>query len=129
MTNADVLNTHRTVFYRALLTKDWDTLAELYADDYTLVRSNGTVLSKDAVLADLRTGALAITKIELTQEHLLINGSWALLTGESRTISERAGVSSESRFRLVAIYVEVNRIIRLLYFQSTDIPSANRSDH
>jgi hypothetical protein len=129
MTKGTVLETHRGVFYQALLTRDWNALLELYADDYTLVRSNGTVLSKQAVLSDLRTGGLVFISIELTKEQIQIDGSFAILTGESRTIAERGGVSYESRFRLIAVYVEVEGIVRLRYFQSTDIAPADQSDN
>jgi hypothetical protein len=47
MTSDTILRTHRDVFYRALLHREWNVLADLYADDYSLVRLNGTVLSKE----------------------------------------------------------------------------------
>jgi ketosteroid isomerase-like protein len=117
-----VLKTHRDIFYKALLHQDWDSLAELYADDYTLVRSNGTALTREDVLTDLRTGDLDFKSIELLNEHVRLVGSVAILTGDSRTIAERDGVASNSHFRLVAVYVETEEKLRLLYFQSTDIP-------
>jgi hypothetical protein len=118
-----VLKTHRDIFYRALLHQDWGSLAELYADDYALVRSNGTALTKEEVLTDLSSGDLVFKSIELMNEHVRFVGSVAILTGDSRTIAERNGVSSESHFRLVAVYEETEGRLRLLYFQSTDIPA------
>ena len=123
MNQDTVLKTHRDIFYRALLHQDWGSLAELYADDYTLVRSNGIALTKEEVLTDLRTGNLVFKSIELMNEHVRLVGSGAILTGESRTIAERDGVASESHLRLVAVYVETEGNLRLLYFQSTDIPA------
>lgn len=123
MNQDTVLKTHRDIFYRALLHQDWGSLAELYADDYTLVRSNGIALTKEEVLTDLRTGNLVFNSIELMEEHVRLVGSVAILTGESRTIAERDGVASESHLRLVAVYVETEGNLRLLYFQSTDIPA------
>jgi len=117
-----VLKTHRDIFYEALLHQDWPSLAELYADDYILVRSTGTALTKEDVLTDLRTGDLDFKSIELMNEHDRLVGSVAILTGDSRTIAKRDGISSESHFRLVAVYVETEEKLRLLYFQSTDIP-------
>jgi hypothetical protein len=38
MTSELVLQTHRDVFYRALLERDWEALSDLYAGDYMLVR-------------------------------------------------------------------------------------------
>ena len=122
MNHDTVLKTHRDIFYKALLHQDWDSLAELYADDYTLVRSNGTALTREDVLTDLRTGDLDFKSIELMNEHVRLVGSVAILTGDSRTIAERDGVASNSHFRLVAVYVETEEKLRLLYFQSTDIP-------
>lgn len=122
MNQDTVLKTHRDIFYKALLHQDWDSLAELYADDYTLVRSNGTALTREDVLTDLRTGDLDFKSIELMNEHVRLVGSVAILTGDSRTIAERDGVASNSHFRLVAVYVETEEKLRLLYFQSTDIP-------
>ena len=40
----------------------------------------------------------------------------------TQAIAERNGVASKSHFRLVAVYVETEEKLRLLYFQSTDIP-------
>jgi ketosteroid isomerase-like protein len=118
-----VLKTHRDIFYKALLQQDWASLANLYADDYTLVRSNGTALTKEEVLTDLRKADLVFKSIELMNERVRLVGSVAILTGESRTIAEREGVAFEARFRLVAVYVEAERGLRLLHFQSTDIPA------
>jgi len=117
-----VLKTHRDIFYEALLHQDWASLAELYADDYILVRSTGTALTKEDVLTDLRTGDLDFKSIELMNEHVRLVGSVAILTGDSRTIAKRDGIAFESHFRLVAVYVETEEKLRLLYFQSTDIP-------
>jgi hypothetical protein len=117
-----VLKTHRGIFYKALVNQDWGSLAELYADDYTLVRSNGTALTKEEVLTDLKTGDLVFKSIELMNERVRVVGPVAILTGDSRTIAEREGIAFESRFRLVAVYVETRGSLRLLHFQSTDIP-------
>ena len=95
----------------------------MYADDYTLVRSNGAALTKEEVLTDLRKGDLVFKSIELMNERVRLVGPVAILTGDSWTIAEREGIASESRFRLVAVYVETEGSLRLLHFQSTDIPA------
>jgi hypothetical protein len=58
MTEAEVLRTHVDLFYGALESQDWDQLAAIYSDDYMLVRPDGSVLSKEEVLTDLRIGGL-----------------------------------------------------------------------
>ena len=127
MTAETVLQTHNLVFYQALLDQDWISLAELYADDYSLVRSNGSVLSKEEVLTDLQSGDLVFRSIKLTNALVRLIGSVALLTGDSQTIAERGCVEFVSHFRLVAVYVEDEGRIRLLHFQSTDIPAAHNA--
>jgi len=119
MTPELVLRTHRDVFYRALLEQDWDGLAHLYANDYMLVRSDGSVLTKDEVLNDLRAQNLIFESIELTDEKVRIIDSVAILTGQSRTRSRQAGIPLESSFRLVAVYAEAPGGLELLHFQST----------
>jgi hypothetical protein len=127
MTPDSILRTHQEVFYKALLHQDWSALASLYADDYNLVRSDGTSLSKTEVLNDLQVGGLVFRSIKLMDGRVRLVGSVAVLTGESQTVSERQGIVSESHFRLIAVYVEAEASVRLLHFQSTDIQKAPRS--
>jgi ketosteroid isomerase-like protein len=121
MTEQEILSKQRKVFYPALIDRDWDALAALYADDYTLVRSDGTTLGKAEVLAELKLGTLRFKSIQLRNEQIRLIGSVALLTGESKAVVERGGIESQSHFRLTAVYVQTGAAIRLLHFQSTDI--------
>jgi Domain of unknown function (DUF4440) len=85
----EVLRVHRDMFYRSLIDQDYDALADLYANDYMLVRSDGSVLKKEAVLHDLKLGGLTFTTIELVGEEVRIYGETAIVTGESRTLARR----------------------------------------
>jgi hypothetical protein len=119
MTKEDVLSTHRNVFYAALLNNDLEALSNVYSDDYMLVRPDGSDFSKDEILRDLRESGLTFKSIELTGEEVRIHGDSGILTGESRTVSERLGVLSSAHFRFVAVYVEMGEAVRLVHFQST----------
>lgn len=121
MTIELVFKTHRDVFYRALLEGDWNALATLYADEYMLVRSDGSVLTKGEVLADLRTQQLSFESIEVSDEKLRIADSVAVLTGQSRTRSRHAGTLVQSCFRFIALYQEAPGGLKLLHFQSTSL--------
>ena len=123
MTPELVLMTHRDVFYRAIMEQDWDALAHLYADDYMLVQSDGSVLTKGEVLEDLRAQNLVFESIEIMDEKVRIIDPVALLTGKSRTVSLHAGVLMTSWFRLVAVYMETANGLKLLHFQSTPLPT------
>ena len=65
MTVEDVVRTHTEGFNRALTTHDLDALSAIYADDYMLVRPDGSVLGKEDVLRDLGAGGLRFTSIDL----------------------------------------------------------------
>ena len=63
--------------------RDFDALSKLYADEYVLVRPDGSVLSKKEVLRDLQEGGLKFTSIEIANVNVRIYGQTALLTGDA----------------------------------------------
>ena len=101
MTVEDVVRTHTEGFNRALTTHDLEALSAIYADDYMLVRPDGSVLGKEDVLRDLTAGGLRFTSIDLANVSVRIYDQTALLTGDSRTVTSRNGheVSARIRFR------------------------------
>ena len=122
MMAAEILNIHTNTFNRALKEQDYAALEELYADDYMLVRPDGSVLDKQEVLQDLRRGGLRFCSIELGQNEVRPYGSTAVLTGEGQAVSSRHGVESRSHFQLIAVYVQQGPSIKLVHFQSTVLP-------
>jgi ketosteroid isomerase-like protein len=121
MTRQEVLTVHRNVFYAALLNNDLEALSKLYSNDYTLVRPDGSVFNKDEILSDLRESDLTFKSIELSDEEVRIYGIVGILTGESRTVMERAGVTSEAHFRFIAVYARTTDTPNLIHFQSTSL--------
>ena len=126
MTAEEVLRVHRDIFYRSLIDRDFDALAVLYANDYMLVRSDGSVLNKESVLRDLMGQGLTFTSIELVGEEVRIYGETAIVTGESRTLARRDSEQLASRFRLVAVYTSQAEMVRLVHFQSTELPTKEK---
>ena len=123
MTVEDVIRTHTEGFNRALTTHDLDALSAIYADDYMLVRPDGSVLGKEDVLRDLGAGGLRFTSIELANVSVRIYDQTALLTGESRTVSSRNGDEMSAHIRLLAVYVHDRSRLRLAHFQSASLPA------
>src|SRR6202046_1722540 len=112
MTAEEVLGIHTDVFNRALKEQNYAALEGLYAGDYMLVRPDGSVLNKQEVLQDLRSGGLRFHSIELSQAEVRMYGSTAILTAESRAVSSRHEMESRSRFRLIAVYVQQGQSIK-----------------
>ena len=118
LTADEVARTHTQVFNAALLSRDLDTLATLYADDYMLVRPDGSVLSKDEVLCDLREGGLTFKSIEVKNIKVRVHETAALLTAESWTATFTLGQEARAHIRLLAVYVTDSNGLRLTHFQS-----------
>ena len=119
MTAEEILSIHTDTFNRALKEQDYVALEGLYADDYMLVRPDGSVLNKQEVLQDLRSGGVRFHTIELGQPKGRMYRATAVLTAESQAVSSRNGVESRSHFRLIAVYVQQAQSIKLVHFQST----------
>ena len=122
MTAEEILSIHTDIFNRALKEQDYAALEGLYASDYMLVRPDGSVLNKQEVLQDLRSGGLRFHSIELGQTKVRMYGATAVLTAESQAVSSRNGVESRSHFRLIAVYVQQGQSTNLVHFQSTSLP-------
>ena len=123
LTAEEVARTHTEVFNAALLSGDLDTLAMLYADDYMLVRPDGSVLSKDEVLYGLREGGLTFKSIEVTNVKVRVDGTAALLTAESLMTASKLGQQARAHIRLLAVYVADGNGLRLAHFQSLLLPT------
>ena len=122
MTVEDVIRTHTEGFNRALTTHDLDALSAIYADDYMLVRPDGSVLGKEDVLRDFGAGGLRFTSIDLANVSVRIYDQTALLTGDSRTVTSRNGDQMSAHIRLLAVYVHDRSRLRLAHFQSASLP-------
>ena len=101
---------------------DLDALSAIYADDYMLVRPDGSVLGKEDVLRDLGAGGLRFTSIDLANVSVRIYDQTALLTGDSRTVTSRNGDEMSAHIRLLAVYVHDRSRLRLAHFQSASLP-------
>jgi ketosteroid isomerase-like protein len=123
LTAEEVARTHTEVFNASLLSGDLDTLAMLYADDYMLVRPDGSVLSKDEVLYGLREGGLTFKSIEVTNVKVRVYGTAALLTAESLMTASKLGQQARAHIRLLAVYVADGNGLRLAHFQSLLLPT------
>jgi ketosteroid isomerase-like protein len=125
MTREDVIRAHHEGFYGALQRNDLQKLSDVYAHDYVLVRTDGSVLSKAQILEDLKVHPITFVKLELANELVRIHGSVGILTGVSRTVAVRDGKESDVRAEMIAVYAEENQKIALVHFQTTPFQTAS----
>lgn len=123
ITTQEVSIAQRDDFYGALMKNDLEKLAQIYSDDYMLVRPDGSAFSKAQILDDLRNHAMRFSSIELTNEKIRIYGSVGILTGDSKITTVRDQKESQTAFRLVAVYCKQNDRIQLVHFQSSPLPT------
>jgi ketosteroid isomerase-like protein len=123
ITADEVRGAHREDFYGALQRNDLQKLSQIYADDYMLVRPDGSTFSKAQILDDLKTHSMVFSSIELTNEKIRIYGPVGILTGVSKIITLRDGKESTTEFRLVAVYCKQGDRIVLVHFQSSPLPA------
>src|ERR1700722_6989320 len=121
MTPEEVSRVHREDFYGALRKNDLEKLAQIYSDDYMLVRPDGSAFTRAQILDDLKTHAVSFNSIELTNEKIRIYGPVGILTGDSKITAVRDGIESSTGFRLVAIYHQQGGRIELVHFQSSPL--------
>jgi ketosteroid isomerase-like protein len=122
LTKEEVSRVHHEKFYAALKNSDFEKLAEVYADDYMLVRPDGSVLTKTQILDDLKTHSMSFSSIELTNETIRIYGSVGILTGDNKTVAVRDGKVSDARARIVAVYRKHDDRIEPVHFQGNSLP-------
>jgi ketosteroid isomerase-like protein len=114
---AEVTRAHHEDFNRALISNDLAKLSQVYANDYVPVRPDGSMFSKDQILADLKAHSMIFRSIESTNERIRVYGQVAVLTGDNEAVTLRDGKS-----RFVAIYVKQDERIELVHFQSNNLP-------
>ena len=122
MTMAEVTRAHHEDFNRALISNDLAKLSQVYANDYVPVRPDGSMFSKDQILADLKAHSMIFRSIESTNERIRVYGQVAVLTGDNEAVTLRDGNESKQKSRFVAIYVKQDERIELVHFQSNNLP-------
>jgi NAD(P)-dependent dehydrogenase (short-subunit alcohol dehydrogenase family)/ketosteroid isomerase-like protein len=122
MTADELVRTHQG-FNGAVVRNDLAELSKFYADDYMLVRPDGSMFSKEQILTELKAHPTNFRSIESSNEKLRVYGQVGILTGDNQTVTLRDGQESKSRSRFLAIYFKRGDRIELVHFQSNNLPS------
>ena len=90
----------------AVLKSDATALKILLADDYIAITANGTLQTKDEALANIRSGRIHFTSLNLYDRKLRFYGKTALVT----SLATAQGITPEGdlsgSFRYTRVYVQ-----------------------
>jgi ketosteroid isomerase-like protein len=112
----------------AIISRNVPAMDALLASDYMAITANGSLQSKEQTLANLRSGALRLKSIEVTDRKVRFYGSTALVTSRA----EVTGVTSEGEvtgnYRYTRVYVrEPGGSWRIVSFEASRIRESD--DH
>ena len=106
----------------AMLKRDVSAMDTLLSDDYVGITARGTLQSKDDVLANLRSGSLQFTSLDLSDRKVRFYGQTALVTSRAEAAGTSANGDVTGGYRYTRVYArdakgawkivsfEVNRI-------------------
>jgi len=93
------------VFRAAMLNGDATALSSLLADDYMGITASGTLQTKENLLAELRTGKVRFTVLDISDRKIRFYGATALVTcrAEVKGTTPEGAVSGSDRYTRVYV--------------------------
>lgn len=89
----------------AMLTGNAAALDSLLADDYIAITPGGTMQSRDEALANLRSGAVHLTAIEVTDRRVRFYGKTVLVTCTVEVTGTTPGGEISGGYRYTRVYI------------------------
>ena len=89
----------------AVLKGDTATLGSLLADDYMAITPTGTLQTKEEALANVRSGGLHITSLDISDRKVRIYGDTAVVTSLADVQATTAQGKVSSAYRYTRVYV------------------------
>jgi ketosteroid isomerase-like protein len=106
----------------AILNRNVAAMDALLASDYMAITANGTLQSKDEALANLRSGALHIKSLEITDRKVRFYGATALVTSRAEVSGTTPDGDLTGSFRYTRVYVrDASGAWRIVSFEASRI--------
>jgi ketosteroid isomerase-like protein len=106
----------------AILNRNVVAMDALLASDYMAITANGTLQSKDEALANLRSGALHIKSLEITDRKVRFYGATALVTSRAEVSGSTPEGDLNGSFRYTRVYVrDPSGVWRIVSFEASRI--------
>jgi ketosteroid isomerase-like protein len=106
----------------AILNRNVAAMDALLASDYMAITANGTLQSKDEALANLRSGALHIKSLEITDRKVRFYGATALVTSRAEVSGTTPEGDLNGSYRYTRVYVrDAGGVWRIVSFEASRI--------
>ncbi len=89
----------------ALMKQDAGTMGTLLADDYMAITANGTLQTKDQALANIRSGRMHFTTLDVSDKKVRFYGQTALVTSQAQVKGSTADGEIAGDYRYTRVYV------------------------
>ncbi|HUA92933.1 MAG TPA: nuclear transport factor 2 family protein [Terracidiphilus sp.] len=90
----------------ALLKEDTAAMSALLADNYMAITPSGTLQTKEEALANLRSGRVHVTSLEVSDRKIRFYGTTALVTSTADIQGTTAEGNITGSYRYTRVYVE-----------------------
>ena len=107
---------------QALLSDDLPAIENLLADDYLGISANGTLETKDDVLAAKRSGSLKITAMSLSDIKVRIYGDTAVVTSRVQLTGKNGDHEISGRYRYTRVYSNRHGQWKIVSFEASRVP-------
>ncbi len=106
----------------AILHQNVTAMDALLADDYMAITPSGILQSKEQALASLRTGALHLSSIELSDRKIRLYGKTALVTSRAEVSGSGPEGDVSGSYRYTRVYVmDARGVWRIVSFEANKI--------
>jgi ketosteroid isomerase-like protein len=106
----------------AVLHGNFSAMDGLLADDYMAITPSGILQSKEQALAGLRSGAMRLTSLDLSDRKIRVYGTTALVTSRAEVKGSDPEGSMSGSYRYTRVYVRDARgTWRIVSFEASRI--------
>lgn len=106
---------------RALVKNDTKTLAHMYADGLLWTNPRGQLLTKDQILAEMKTGTEKFILIHHKDRQVRVYGNTAVLNAYTTSTVRYKGVTSNYPRRFTNVYIKRDGHWLLIVHQATPV--------
>lgn len=105
----------------AVIQHNVTVMQNLLADDYIGITSNGTLQSKEQVLANLKNGGLHFDMLDISDRKVRFYGQTAVVTSKAEVKGDAGDGSIDGNYRYTRVYVKDKSGWRIVSFEASRI--------